>query len=138
MIFSLQLCLTLSKLHFFIAEIRSIVSQLLTSSIILKIFSKSLKPWEQQKLVLTCFNLENITSSLALETETVNNNLIINSTLIQPLLLSVVKILRHVTRYKTPAREKVVFEYYINSYHCSKRSGIDAFIQASFNGIRNC
>ena len=63
-----------------IAKIRSKVSQFLPSSIILKIFSYRLRPREQQKLVLTCFNLENILSNLALETEIVNRNLIINST----------------------------------------------------------
>ena len=33
---------------------------------------------EQRKLILTRFNLENILSSLALETGTMNNNVIIN------------------------------------------------------------
>ena len=42
---------------------------------------------DQRKLVLIRFNLENILSNLALETRTVNNNLIINSTSLQPLLL---------------------------------------------------
>ena len=71
--------LILSMLHLFIAEIRSKFSQLLNSSITFKIFSKCLTPREQQKLVLICFNLENILSSLALETESVNKNLIINT-----------------------------------------------------------
>ena len=66
----------------FVAAIESKVSQLLLSSIILKIFSKHLTPREQQKLVLTCFNLENILSNLALETETVSHNLMINSMLL--------------------------------------------------------
>ena len=44
---------------------------------------------------LTCFNLENIFSSLTLETETVNNSVIINRTLLQPLLLGAAKILCH-------------------------------------------
>ena len=52
--------------------------------------------------------------------------------------VSVVKILRHVTRCETPVRERVFFAYSTNSYYCSKRSGIDTFIPASFNGIRNC
>ena len=39
---------------------------------------------KQQKWILTRFNLENILSSLALETGTMNNNLIINSTSLQP------------------------------------------------------
>ena len=39
------------------------------------------------EMILTCFNLEKIHSSLALETGTVSNNLIINSTLLQHLLL---------------------------------------------------
>ena len=78
-------------------------------------FSKSLKPGEQQNLVLTCYDVENILSSLAFETETVNNNLIINSTLLQPSLLSIRKISHHVTRYKTPARERIFFVYYTNS-----------------------
>ena len=56
-------------------------------------------------MVLTHFNLENILSSLALETETVNNNLAINSTSPQPLLLGAVKHLRFVTRYEIPVRE---------------------------------
>ena len=49
------------------------------TSITFKVFSKCLTPKEQQKLVLICFNLENILSSLALETETVNKNLIISN-----------------------------------------------------------
>ena len=67
--------LTLSMLHFFIADIGSKVSQLPPSSINLKIFYKRLTPREQKKLILTRFNLENILSSLALETGIVNNNL---------------------------------------------------------------
>ena len=43
---------------------------------------------EQQKLILTRFNQENILSSLALETGTMNNNLIINSMLLQPTFIS--------------------------------------------------
>ena len=78
--FSLVAHLTLSVLNFFIADISSIVSQLPPSSIILKIFYKRLTPREQRKLILARFNFENILSSLALETETVNNNLIITST----------------------------------------------------------
>ena len=74
-------------LHCFIAQIGLKVSQLLPSSILLKIFSKPLTPREQRKLVLTRFNLENILSSLALETGTVNNILIMNSMLLEPLLL---------------------------------------------------
>ena len=91
-------------------------------------------------MILTRFNLENILSSLALETGTINNNLIITSASLQSLLLGVVKILRHVTRHETPARKRVFFAYSTNSYHCSKRSGIDTytFIPVSFNGIRNC
>ena len=50
---------------------------------------------DQRKLVLIRFNLENILSNLALETRTDNNNLIINSTSLQPLLLGAPKILRH-------------------------------------------
>ena len=50
---------------------------------------------EKRKLILTRFNLENIFSSLTLETGTMNNNLIINSTSLQPLVLSAAKILRH-------------------------------------------
>ena len=72
------------------------------SSIILKIFSKRLVPREQRKSILTRFNLENILSRLALETGTVNNNLIINSKSLQPLLLGAVTILRLVARYETP------------------------------------
>ena len=47
--------------------------QLLPASIIPKIFSKCLTTREQRKLILTCFNLENILFSLALETGTINN-----------------------------------------------------------------
>ena len=50
---------------------------------------------EQRKLLFTRFNFENILSSLALETGTMNNNLIINSTSLQPLLLGAAMILRH-------------------------------------------
>ena len=50
---------------------------------------------EQWKSILTHFNLENILSSLALETGTMNNNLIINCTSLQPLVLSAAKILCH-------------------------------------------
>ena len=66
-----------------------------TATLFLKIFFKRLTPKEQWKLVLTRFNLENVLSSLALETGTVNNNLI-NSPSLQPLPLGVIKILRHV------------------------------------------
>ena len=51
-----------------------------------------LTPRDQRKLVSTRFNLENILSSLALETGIVNDILIINSTLLEPLLLGAVKI----------------------------------------------
>ena len=87
-------------LHFFIADIEPKVHHLPPTSIIFTIFYKRLTPREQRKLILTRFNLENILSSLALETGTVNNNLIITSASLQPFLLCVVKILRHVTRYK--------------------------------------
>ena len=46
-------------------------------------------------MILRRFNLENILSSLTLETETVSNNLIINSVSLQPLVLSAAKILCH-------------------------------------------
>ena len=94
--------------------------------------------WEQRKLVFTRFNLENILSSLALENGTVNNNLINNSTSLKPLLLDVLKVLRQVTIYETLARERIFFSFSSNPYQCSKRSEIDTFIPASFNGIRNC
>ena len=102
------------------------------------IASKLLTPREQQKLILTPFKLENILSSLALESGTVNNNLIINSTSLQHSLLGAVKILHHVTKYGTPEIERVFFAYSTNSYHYSKSLGIDAFIPASFNVTRNC
>ena len=70
--FSLIGPLTLSMLHLFIADIGSNVSQLLPLSIILKIFSKRLIPGKQGKLILTCFSLDNIISSLALGTQTGN------------------------------------------------------------------
>ena len=68
--------------------------------------------------------MENILSSLSLETGTVNDILIINSTWLKPLLLGAVKIFRHVTRYETPARERAFFAY--------------TSLPAPFNGIRNC
>ena len=102
-------------LHCFIAQIGSKVYQLLPFSIILKIFSKPLTPRDQRKLVLTRFNLENILSSLALETGIVNDILIINSTLLEPLLLGAVKNFCHVTIYETLARERVFFAYFTNS-----------------------
>ena len=50
-----------------------------------------------------------------------------------------VPIFRNVTRYETPARERVFFASYSpNLYYCSRRSGVDTFILASFNGIKNC
>ena len=101
--------------HCFIAQIGSKVSQLLPSSIILKIFSKPLTSREQRKLILTRFSLENILSSLALESGTVNNTPIINSTLLEPFLLDAIKVFRHVTRYETPARERAFFAYSTNS-----------------------
>ena len=52
--------------------------------------------------IFTRFDLENILSRLAFETGTVNNNLIINSKSLQPLILGAVTILRHVARYETP------------------------------------
>ena len=98
--------LRLSMFHFFIAEIRLEASQLLPSSIILELFSKRLKTRELRKLTLARFNFKNILSSLALETGTVNNNLIIYGTLFQALLFGAIKILRRVTRYETPVREE--------------------------------
>ena len=102
--FSLVVRLTLSVLHFFIAEIGSKYSQLLPSFIILKIFPKCLTPREQPILVLTTFNLENILPSLAPETGTVNNNLVNNSMLLQPLFLGAANTLHHVVRYITLVR----------------------------------
>ena len=61
---------------------------------------------EQRKLILKRFSLENILSSLALETGTMNNNLIINSTLLQTLVLSATKILHH-TRESSLWLEKI-------------------------------
>ena len=101
-----------------------------------KFYKKTLAR-QQRKLILTRLNLENILSSLALETGTVDYNLIINSTSLQPLLLGAVKILRQVIRYKTLARERVFFAYITNPYHYPKRSRIDTFIPTSFNGIIN-
>ena len=65
--------------HFFITDIGQKVSQLLLPHIILKIFFKCLTPRGQLKLVLTCSNLENILSNLALETETAKNSVSIES-----------------------------------------------------------
>ena len=65
-------------------------------------------------MVLTRFNLENILSSLALETGTVNNILIVNSMPFEPLLLGAVKIFRCETRYEIPARKRVFFAYATN------------------------
>ena len=67
-----------------------------------------------------------------------NNNLIINSTSLQPLPLLAVNILRHMARYGTPARERVFLSHSTNSCNCSKRSETDTFVPASFNGTRNC
>ena len=103
-----------------------------------KVFSKRLTPREQRKLVLTYFNLGNIFPSLALETGSANNNLIIQSTSFEPLPLTTVNILPHVTKYETPARKRAFFAYSPDSYYCLKRSGIDTFTPASFNGITNC
>ena len=114
--------------------VNTAVSQLRPTSIILKIFSNHLIPKGQRKLLLTHFNLGNILSSLGLETATVSNNLIINSTSFQPLLAGA---LRHMTRYETPARERIFSAFSTNSDHFCKRLGIDTFIPASFNGIRN-
>ena len=50
---------------------------------------------EQRKLLFTSFNSENILPSLVLETGTMNNNLIINSTSLQLLLLDAAKNLLH-------------------------------------------
>ena len=50
--------------------------------------------------------MENILSSLALETGTVNNIMIINSTLVKALLLGAVNITHHMTRYENPVRER--------------------------------
>ena len=50
---------------------------------------------EQRKLLFTRFNSENILPSLVLETGTINNNLIINSTSLQLLLLDAAKNLLH-------------------------------------------
>ena len=72
-------------------------------------------PREQRKLVLTRFNLENTLSSLVLETQTVNNILVINSTSLKPLLLGAVNIFCHVTRCENPATERVFFAYSTNS-----------------------
>ena len=66
------------------------------------------------------FQFGKFRSILALETGTVNNNLIITGTSLQPLLLGAVKILRDVTRYETQARKRVFIAYSTNSYHCSK------------------
>ena len=52
---------------------------------------------------------KNLDYSLALETRTVNNNLIISSTSLQPLLLGAAKILHHVARWETSARERASF-----------------------------
>ena len=79
---------------------------MLRSSIILKIFPKRLTPMERQKLDLTRFILESILCSLSLETGTVNNNLMIKSTSLQPLTLDAVTILRNVTRYVSLQPEK--------------------------------
>ena len=136
--FSLVAHLTLSVLNFLIANIESNVSQLQPSSIILKIFYKHLTLREKQKLILTRFNFENILSNSVLGTGTVNNNLIITSTSLQPFLQGTAKILRHVTKYKTPAKNRVFYANSTNSYHYSNRSEINTFIPASFNEIRKC
>ena len=65
--------------HFFVTDIGQKVSQLLLPHTILKRFFKCLTPRGQLKLVLTCLNLENILSNLALETETAKNSVSIES-----------------------------------------------------------
>ena len=62
----------------------------------------------------TLVNFHNLDYSLALETRTVNNNLIISSTSLQPLLLGAAKILHHVARWETSARERASFAYSTN------------------------
>ena len=79
---------------------------------------------EQRKLLFTRFNSENILSSLALETGTMNNNLVINKTSIQLLLLGA-EDFTSLTRYETLVRERIFFAYSTNPYQCFKRSEID-------------
>ena len=57
---------------------------------------------------------KNLDYSLALETRTVNNNPIISSTSLQPLLLGAEKILRHVARWETSPKERASFTYSTN------------------------
>ena len=89
---------------------------------------------EQRKLILTRFNLESILSSLALETGTMNDNLIINSTSLQPLVLNAARILHH--WLDTKLWREIACS--TNPYQCFKRLDIDNFIPASFNRVRNC
>ena len=62
--------------------------------------------------IFTRFDLENILSRLAFETGTVNNNLIINSKSLQPLLLGAVTILRHVQDTKLRRRPALGLQLY--------------------------
>ena len=81
---------------------------------------------EQRKLLFTRFKSESIVPSLALETGTMNNNLIINRTSFQLLLLVVAKILRRWLDTKL-WWERIFFPYSINPYQCPKRPETDWF-----------
>ena len=85
--------LRLSMLRFFLLTLSQKFSNCYPLPKFLNIFQTLDR--EQRKLILTSFNLESILSSLALETGAMNNNLIINSMSLQPLVLSAAKILCH-------------------------------------------
>ena len=86
-------------------------------------------PREQRKLILTRFNLQKVLFSLAWETGTISNNLII--------ILGAAKLYAMWLGTKL-RREKAFCAYSTNLYQYYKGSGIYTFIPAFFNGNRNC
>ena len=121
------MCLTLSMLHFFFADIGTKFPNcyvLYFQNIFQKFDTKLATEIDSNTFHFGKhsfqFSVRNWNCKLY--------NLIINSTPLQPLLLGAVKILCQVTRYKTPARERAFFAYSTNPYYCPKRSRIDTFI----------
>ena len=96
--FSQVVYLNLSMLHFFIAVH---IDKSFPTATLFHNFQTIFQKFDTKvatEIDLNMFNLESILSSLALETGTVNYNLILNSVLLQPLLLGAVKILYYVTK----------------------------------------
>ena len=90
---------------------------------------------DQRKLLFTRFNLENILPSLALETGTMNNNLVINSTSLQRLLLGAVNILCHWLNTKLWWEKESSLHILQTRTSFPKDWKWVNFIPASFNGI---